>query len=71
MERSDGSNKVHLNEGTDILMKNIKHTTKRDLVKKLLYTLVTFIESTEEFEIQLQQFLSNLENDADTSSFYN
>lgn len=52
----------HLNE-------KIKHKSKRDLVKKTLYSLTTFIENTDVFEIQLQQFLTNLENDIDTLSF--
>jgi len=47
-----------------------KQKSKRDLLKKTLYSLTTFIENTNLFEIQLQCFLKNLENDSDTLSFH-
>ncbi|KAE9523016.1 hypothetical protein AGLY_016647 [Aphis glycines] len=60
---------VHKN-WTANLNSKIKNKEKRELVKKSLYVLATDVENEGEFEVNLQIFLNELQEDEDTWMFY-
>lgn len=61
----------HVNKNwTANLNSKIKNKEKRELVKKSLYVLATDVENEGEFEVNLQIFLNELQEDEDTWMFY-